>query len=216
MTTLPPPADQAERLIELGVPALLGQNPDAVREAATALGSPAPGLLVTEAARTHLDELVPLICREGQRGFIVEDFVDTADFVPVSGLDPSPITLPDGWYWLEDPRRGDEFENASPAEAWEQIVAANRVPLTAAEGVFWLLQQPDTLERNHCFMTVGSRKPRPRGGYDSRTPALWISNGTGRDGSDRKNAPKLGWCWWNNRHTWLGIAHAAARHPAQP
>ncbi|MGO1423798.1 MAG: DUF5701 family protein, partial [Brachybacterium sp.] len=22
---------------------------------------------------------------------------------------------------------------------------------------------------------------------------------------------KLGWCWWNNRHTWLGIASAAGR-----
>ncbi|MGO1201392.1 MAG: DUF5701 family protein, partial [Dermabacteraceae bacterium] len=22
---------------------------------------------------------------------------------------------------------------------------------------------------------------------------------------------KLGWCWWNNRHTWLGIASAGGR-----
>ncbi|MFD0272242.1 DUF5701 family protein [Streptomyces sp. NPDC127106] len=28
-------------------------------------------------------------------------------------------------------------------------------------------------------------------------------NGTGRDGRERRNAPKVGWCWWGNRHTWL-------------
>ncbi|MGP9538043.1 DUF5701 family protein [Brachybacterium sp. AOP43-C2-M15] len=31
---------------------------------------------------------------------------------------------------------------------------------------------------------------------------------------ERKDAPKLGWCWWNNRHTWIGIASAAARSGA--
>ncbi|WFF07707.1 DUF5701 family protein [Micromonospora sp. WMMD1076] len=29
-------------------------------------------------------------------------------------------------------------------------------------------------------------------------PALWISQG----------APKLGWCWFGNPHTWLGSATA--------
>ncbi len=61
-------------------------------------------------------------------------------------------------------------------------------------------------------MTIGSRKPKARGGLDSRTPALWISNGTGRDGTERKAAPKVGWCWAGNRHTWLGFASADARH----
>ena len=60
-------------------------------------------------------------------------------------------------------------------------------------------------------MTVGSRKPKPNGSLDTRTPALWISNGTGRDGKERRNAPKVGWCWAGNRHTWLGFASAAER-----
>lgn len=75
----------------------------------------------------------------------------------------------------------------------------------------WLLQAPGVLERNHCFMTPGSRRRKPDGSYDARTPALWVSNGTGRDGKQRKGAPKVGWCWWGNRHTWLGIASAASR-----
>ena len=51
-------------------------------------------------------------------------------------------------------------------------------------------------------------------GVATRTPALWISNGTGRDGRERKGAPKLGWCWWGNRHTWLGIASCQGRESA--
>ena len=46
---------------------------------------------------------------------------------------------------------------------------------------------------------------------DSRTPAVWISNGTGRDGAGNRNAPKVGWCWADNRHSWLGFASAASR-----
>lgn len=54
-------------------------------------------------------------------------------------------------------------------------------------------------------MTIASRRPTAKG-LDVRTPALWISGGTGRDGSQRKGAPKVGWCRHNNRHTWLGFA----------
>ena len=36
---------------------------------------------------------------------------------------------------------------------------------------------------------------------DKRVPAIWISAG----------APKLGWCWDGNPHTWLGAASAGAR-----
>jgi hypothetical protein len=62
-------------------------------------------------------------------------------------------------------------------------------------------------------MTIGSRARRPSGALDARTPALWISNGTGRDGRERRDAPKVGWCWAGNRHTWLGFASAARRAP---
>lgn len=43
------------------------------------------------------------------------------------------------------------------------------------------------------------------------SPAIWISNGTGRDGCERRNAVKVGWCWAGNRHTWLGFASATDR-----
>ena len=86
-----------------------------------------------------------------------------------------------------------------------------RTPLTVHEGICWLLQEPAALERNHCFMVVGSRR-RQGARLDRRVPALWISGGSERDGGRaRRGAPKLGWCWAGNRHTWLGFASAAGR-----
>ncbi len=104
--------------------------------------------------------------------------------------------------------------NWSPDEARPAIAAAQRTPLTLSEGIHWLLQQPEALERGHCFMTIGSRLRKTNGSLDARIPALWISNGTGRDGPANRNAPKLGWCWAGNRHTWLGFASASRRVPA--
>jgi hypothetical protein len=132
---------------------------------------------------------------------------DVDQFTPVDEA-----KLPDGpVYTVTDLARGDEMANWSPDEALPAITAAGRSPLTLGEGIHWLLQQPDVLDRNHCFMTIGSRKPKADGTLDTRTPALWISNGTGRDGKERRHAPKVGWCWAGNRHTWLGFASAAQR-----
>jgi len=107
--------------------------------------------------------------------------------------------------------------NWSPDEALPAITAAQRTPLTLGEGIHWLLQLPEVLERGYCVMAIGSRLRKANGALDARTPALWISNGTGRDGRDRRNAPKVGWCWAGNRHTWLGrFASASTRgKPAQ-
>ena len=88
---------------------------------------------------------------------------------------------------------------------------AERLIALGVHEIGGLLQQPDVLARGHCFMAIGSRLRKANGSLDARTPALWISNGTGRDGPDNRNAPKLGWCWAGNRHTWLGFASASGR-----
>lgn len=218
---LPSIREQAERLIELGVPELLGQTADQLRVSSQALeagraGDNTPALLVpSEIPRTYAD-LFELVRLGDKPGFVVVDFTDTADFIPVAGAPSKPFDLPGSpWYALIDPERGDELRNASPAEAAKVFADNGRLPLTLVEGIFLVLQAPELLERDFCFMTIGSRKPKGRDNYDARTPALWISNGTGRDGIEHRDAPKLGWCWWNNRHTWLGIAHADSRvdHP---
>ena len=102
------------------------------------------------------------------------------------------------------------MRNWSPNEALTAIVQLDRTPLTISEGISWLLQEPEQLEPNHCFMTIGSRKINGSN-LDARGPAIWISGGQGRDGIEHKGAPKVGWCWADNRHTWLGFAHARTR-----
>lgn len=199
---LPSPAAQAEALVGLGVHELAGLTARGLRSVAA---SAPPGSLLVSGARASA--LAPLMRRGDRAGFVVVDMVDVDDFGPT----PEAVAPP-APYAVEGIDRGDEFADRTPAEALPEVLAAGRSPLTLEEGLHWVLVQPEVLERGRCFMTIGSRRPRGAGGYDARTPALWISNGTGRDGRHRRGAPKLGWCWWGNRHTWLGIASCATRH----
>ena len=200
-------AARTTRLVELGVPALAG-----LTEAAFAdLGPDAPegdGVLAVHPSLVAAADLAPLLALGGTPGFVVEDLSDLGEFEPIDGE-----VVPDApLYWITGLERGDEMGGWSPDEALPAIRERGRHPLTVSEGISWLLQEPGRLERNRCFMTIASRKPRAKGaGLDSRTPALWISNGSGRDGAARMGAPKVGWCWAGNRHTWLGFASAAAR-----
>ncbi|QLJ02097.1 hypothetical protein HZZ00_14335 [Streptomyces sp. NEAU-sy36] len=212
-TSLPPlpaPSAQAERLIECGVPEAAGLAPAGVRAFAAradALAGGAGALLAVHPDLAPASALAPLLRRDGKPGFVVTDMTDVDLFAP---LDPG--TLPDApLYLVTGLDRGDHLADWSPAEALPALTARRRTPLLLTEGIHWVLQQPEALERNHCFMTIGSRLRKADGTLDSRTPALWISNGTGRDGRERRDAPKVGWCWWGNRHTWLGFASATGR-----
>ncbi|HIT75283.1 MAG TPA: hypothetical protein IAA98_06845 [Candidatus Avipropionibacterium avicola] len=211
---LPPLTEQAERLIATGV--LDGDDSkltgDELRDVAADLAhrAAAGALLVVSDHALPVRILVPQLTRayDGQEkpGFIVVDMDDVADFVPtVEAPVPDAVI-----YAIDDPRRGDDMRNWTPAEAQEALCRDERTPFTIGEGVHWALQLHEVIDRNACYMMIGSRRPKTKG-FDSRTPALWISNGTGRDGRDRRGAPKLGWCWWNNRHTWLGFASGARR-----
>ena len=195
-SSFPPLRDQHARLVGLGLdlPAL---PPDLEGD-----------LLVVHPRRVPAADLAPLLRRGERPGFVVEDLVDLAEFVPAPGT-----AVPDAdLYAVHAPDRGDEFADRSPDEVDPELRARGREPMTVSEGLCWVLQDPTVLERNHCFMTTGSRRPGRRPGtLDTRVPALWISNGTGRDGRERKDAPKVGWCWAGNRHTWLGIASVAGR-----
>ncbi len=200
---LPAPVVQADRLVALGIHEVAGTTGPDLREAASRL--PSGALLVVAPDRAPVSALAPLLALDGRPGFVVADMTDVDAFGPV-------VDVPDGpAYGVLGPDRGDALADWSPDEALPAITVAGRTPLTLAEGVHWLLQCPGELERNRCFMSIGSRLRKPGGRLDARTPALWISNGTGRDGSERRGAPKVGWCWAGNRHTWLGFASAEAR-----
>ncbi|WP_369780457.1 DUF5701 family protein [Streptomyces sp. R33] len=206
--SLPPLVTQAERLIELGVHRLAGMPADELRAfAAEAEGRSGEALLAVHPDRAPASVLAPLLRRDGKPGFVVTDMPDVDRFAPADGIEPPGEPL----YLLTGLDRGDHMANRSPEEALPALTEQDRTPLLLTEGIHWVLQQPAALERNHCFMTIGSRLRKANGALDARTPAIWISNGTGRDGRERRNAPKVGWCWWGNRHTWLGFASATAR-----
>jgi hypothetical protein len=209
---LPGLVTQAERLIELGVHASAGITANEMRafakkaESASGAAAAEGALLAVHPDRAPASALAPLLVRDGKPGFVVTDMPDVDEFTPCA------VELPDApLYLVHGVDRGDDMANWSPEEALPALTGRGRSPLVLTEGIHWILQQPDVLERNHCFMTIGSRLRKPNGTLDARTPAIWISNGTGRDGKERRNAPKVGWCWWGNRHTWLGFGSAAAR-----
>lgn len=204
---LPSLAAQAERLIELGVHELAGIPSDEMRTFAEDAGSrDGDALLAVHPDHAPASALAPLLRRDGKPGFVVTDMPDVDRFTPCT------VDLPGAsLYLVTGLDRGDHMANWSPEEALPALTKDDRTPLLLTEGIHWVLQQPAVLERNRCFMTIGSRLRKPNGALDARTPAIWISNGTGRDGRERRNAPKVGWCWWGNRHTWLGFASATGR-----
>ncbi|MET7674344.1 DUF5701 family protein [Streptomyces seoulensis] len=207
--TLTPLSTQAERLIGLGVHEIAGLSAAEVRAAARGDGDV---LLAVRPDLAPASVLAPLLRRRDKAGFVVTDMTDVDLFAPLDtvGLPDTPL------YVVGGVERGDGMANWSPDEALPALTAASRTPLLLTEGIHWVLQRPDVLERNHCFMTIGSRLRRPDGTLDARTPALWISNGTGRDGRERREAPKVGWCWAGNRHTWLGFASGSGRRALKP
>lgn len=210
LALLPALSAQAERLIELGVHEIAGLPATELRTFAAAAESRAGcdgALLAVHPGRAPASALALLLRRDGKPGFVVTDMPDVDLFAPLDT-----VALPDApLYLLTGLDRGDRMANWSPNEALPALTGEARTPLLLTEGIHWVMQQPAVLERNHCFMTIGSRLRKAGGALDARTPAIWISNGTGRDGRERRNAPKVGWCWAGNRHTWLGFASATGR-----
>jgi hypothetical protein len=120
------------------------------------------------------------------------DMGDELDgYRPIEGVE-----VPDAdAYLLVDVSTGPETLDVTPADALPRITAAGRTPLTIDEGVALLTHHPDVLSARNAFQALASRAP------NKRIPSLWMSKG----------APRLGWCWEGNPHSWLGAAHAAQR-----
>lgn len=203
---------QIDRLVELGYPALAGRSDrefrallDPVADAARGLDATddaagrAPYVVVVTRALVDPCATVPLLRLQGRRGPSskpgvvdrnhAEGDLATYDPLPELGVPDAPA------YLLVDVERGEQFCGVPPEDALPVIRARGRTPLTIDEGIALVTQAPHLLEKNKCFMLSGSRR------HDRRVPALWISAG----------APKLGWCWDGNPHTWLGVASAARR-----
>ncbi|WP_443056129.1 DUF5701 family protein [Streptomyces sp. NBC_00239] len=202
---------QVQTLVDLGYPALAGLTEDAFRDLFGPLRAPvtaraagvrlppaegrAPFLLVVTRALVPLEQSVPLTTLAGKKSpGVIERFYAPGELERFVSLPE--LALPDGAvYVVFDVDRGEEFCGAVPSDALSTVAARGRTPLTIEEGVAFVAQYPQALAKNKCFSLGGSRLG------DRRVPALWISKG----------APKLGWCWEGNPHTWLGLASAGGR-----
>jgi hypothetical protein len=202
---------QIDRLVELGYPRLAGRSETAFRALLAPLADVAAALPAEDRAghaayvvvvtRVLVDpyDAVPLLRLAGKRGPIggpgmvdrnhADGDLATYHPLPELGVPDAPA------YLLVDVERGEEFCGVRPEDALPVILGRGRTPLTVDEGIALVTQAPHLLARNRCFMLSGSRRD------DRRVPALWISG----------NAPKLGWCWDGNPHTWLGVASAGSR-----
>ncbi|MDO9484455.1 MAG: DUF5701 family protein [Actinomycetota bacterium] len=201
-------ADQIQRLIQLGVPELAGRTSQEFAGLAANLEESEDAVVVVHPQLVAASALTPLLARHDKPGFVVVDMADLDEFTDIEALEVPDAPL----YLMHASDRGDDLRNWSPDEVYPELVNRGRSPMTISEGISWLLAQPDLLEPNYCFMTIGSRKVKDaKGRLDARTPAIWISGGTGRDGKANRDAPKVGWCWAGNRHTWLGFGSVGSR-----
>jgi hypothetical protein len=200
-------ARQVDRLVELGYPGLSGLDEPSFRESLEPLAEPATGVaeqddvpfvLVVTRALVPPEETVPLLRLVGGRkpGVVDRNHAegDLATYQPLPELGLEGLASTKA-YLLTGVQRGEEFCNVRPEDALPVIQGRGRTPLTIDEGVALVTHAPHLLEKNKCFMLSGSRRP------DRRVPAMWISEG----------APKLGWCWDGNPHSWLGVASASGR-----
>ena len=205
---LPTVSAQLDKIIALGLLETAGINESEARAAIREREDETGALFTIHPSKVLVADVIPLLMLSEKTGFIVEDLVDIESFTPIPEVE-----IPDSsFYLIEGLDRGDSFSNWSPNKALPELLQRGASPLVTLEGLIWVLQVPEILQRNRCFMIIGSRKVETPGQLDTRVPALWISNGTGRDGVERRNAPKLGWCWAGNRHTWLGIASVRNRY----
>ncbi|WP_205739636.1 DUF5701 family protein [Georgenia sp. SYP-B2076] len=199
---------QVQVYVDLGFPALLGQDDDAfraallpLRQAAADLGDVrdetvvaqdhVPVVLVLDPARLRTNDVVPAMRRGTRHGVSV---IDEEEARTYRTLDDVPV--PDGAYLLIGVDVGAQHVGVPPETALATIRARGRTPLTIAEGLSLVTVRPDMLRPNRCFSLAASRT-----GMNQRVPAIWIS----------ERRPKLGWCWDRNPHTWLGTASAGSR-----
>ncbi|MFI9240541.1 DUF5701 family protein [Streptomyces cinnamoneus] len=201
---------QVQTLVDRGYPALAGITESAFRDVLAPLREPVlaraaasappaegrvPFLLVVTRALVPLEASVPSTTLAGKKApGVIERFYAPGELERFVSLEE--LALPAGEaYVVFDVERGEEFCDVVPLDALAAVAERGRTPLTMEEGIAFITQYPQALAKNKCFSLAGTRFG------DRRVPALWISKG----------APKLGWCWEGNPHTWLGMASAGGR-----
>ena len=198
---------QLENLLQKGDPQLANKSTEAfirqidpLKEKVSELFTTKPSAeripfaIVIKRELVTAESIMPLIKLKGKQGYVDMNPVEPAGFAPIAGLEIPTSSA----YLLVDIDTGQETLNVTPHDALKQFEAANRLPLTIDEGTSLVTHFPEVLTDKqwyNCFSMLGSRRD------DQRVPALWISY----------KKPRLGWCWDNNPHTWLGSASCGGR-----
>jgi uncharacterized protein DUF5701 len=194
---------QVENLLRKGYPEFSGMGPEAFVQHVVPLADRLPGLragggdsflpfaIVVTNEAVAAERAIPLLELRGKPGFTSMEAGDLARFGPIDGID-----IPRGpAYLVSGIDSGEATLNVTPDDALETIVRDKRSPLTIDEGLALITHFPEVLETRNSFSMLGSRCG------DRRVTAIWISRG----------APRLGWCWAGNPHTWLGSASCMGR-----
>ncbi|MDP1848718.1 MAG: DUF5701 family protein [Solirubrobacteraceae bacterium] len=197
---------QVATLVERGYPVAAGLTEDelrarleALRPAVAALDPAADAqrgefgfVIVVSGRLVPSARAIALVRRRDRSGFLAMLTADElATFAPIE-----PVAVPDaGAYLMSGVQSGRSSLDVTPDDGLAQILAAGRSPLTIEEGIALVTQFPEAVATNGGISLAGSRCG------DRRVTAVWISRG----------APKLGWCWAGNPHTWLGIGSCARR-----
>jgi hypothetical protein len=185
---------QTDLLVQKGYPALAGLTDEAFRAIIAPLESripQTPSILVVTGTLVPVAQLIELTALNDKRGFTTMAVDEILGFKPTADL-----SVPDlAAYLITDVDTGEKTLNVRPDDALPQILAAGRTPLTLEEGLAVVTHHPEWLRTRNCFEMLGSTAG------DRRVTGIWVSKG----------APRLGWCWLGNPHTWLGAASAARR-----
>lgn len=197
---------QVETLVERGYPRAAGVSETAFRAVLEPLRRTAAALepaidpdrgrfgfiIVVTTMLVPASTSITLVQRRGKAGFLSMLTVEElATFEPIEQ-----VVLPAGdAYLMSAADNGRDRLNSTPDDGLAAILERGRSPLTIEEGIALVTHFPDAVATNGGLSLAGSRCG------DRRVCALWISKG----------APKLGWCWAGNPHTWLGVASCERR-----
>jgi hypothetical protein len=191
---------QLRRLTELAAEGVLDpaaldvleslRGPAQEAEAASRDDDRIPVVAVVAADLLPTGDAMGRVLARGRAGRVDMNPLQPSDFSPIAGVE-----VPGPAYLLLDVDLGARLRDVTPENALRTITDEGRTGLTIDEGVSLLVQLPDALAARTAFSLLASRRG------DQRVPALWTSAG----------APRLGWCWDRNPHSWLGSASAALR-----
>lgn len=180
-------------MAETGFVELVEQLRPLLAKVETTAAGTVPFLVVVRSSLVPTVAAVEQFDVRGKAGWT--DMADEIDsYRPIDGVDVPDTPV----YLLGDVSTGPETLNVRPQDALPMIRRAGRTPLTVDEGIALVTQVPEVLEARNAFQALGSRTG------NKRIPSFWISKG----------APRLGWCWDGNPHTWLGSGSALGRYGA--